>query len=223
MARVVVIENPQQRNGCLSSDMARYIARIPPRFQSFPEAVAALEAAPFVRDSGLEARGDGTCIPPQRSRIWPDSFNCWEATAHFAAEASRLLPDDWIVLIQDKTFGALRHVWPSLVFSGKLAPPGINPDMPIANAWYNDLFGGIHYAGDKVLRVFGAGGLSDQIAEAAGDSLPDWARTKEQLEAHIKEAQQRNVETPTENKPIQGESSVATVSISRVGAMDGAI
>ncbi|MFO0580514.1 MAG: hypothetical protein U1A78_41615 [Polyangia bacterium] len=55
-------------------------------------------------------------------------------------------------------------------------------DQP-AQAWYNDLFGGVHWAGDKVLRVFGMGTVSDSISSAAGDSLPDWARTADQQKA----------------------------------------
>mgnify|MGYP003595472543 CR=1 FL=1 len=50
----------------------------------------------------------------------------------------------------------------------------------VANAWYNDLLGGTHYVGDKVLRAFGLGGVSDTLADAEGDALPDYARTDEQ-------------------------------------------
>lgn len=183
MARILFIENPEQQGRCLSGDLATYIKSIPPRFDSVTSLVAAISAAPFETDEGgsaLSVAIDGECSPGQRSRIWPQSFNCWEATAHFAAEASRLLPQDWTIVIQDKTLNGRRHVWPSITFGNKLAP--INQIQPkqIANEWYNDLFGGIHYVGDKVLRVFGLGSISDQISSLAGDSLPDWARTEEQ-------------------------------------------
>lgn len=49
-----------------------------------------------------------------------------------------------------------------------------------ANAWYNDLLGGTHYVGDKVLRAFGLGGVSDTLADVEGDALPDYARTDDQ-------------------------------------------
>lgn len=52
-----------------------------------------------------------------------------------------------------------------------------------AQAWYNDLLGGTHWVGDKVLRAFGMGGLSDTLAGGEGDALPDWARTDEQKKA----------------------------------------
>lgn len=183
MARIVFIENPEQQGRCLSADLATYIKSIPPRFDSVTALVAAISAAPFETDEGgsaLSVAIDGQCSPGQRSRIWPQSFNCWESTAHFAAEASRLLPQDWTIVIQDKTLNGRRHVWPIITFGNKLAPiTQIQTKQP-ANEWYNDLFGGVHYVGDKVLRVFGLGSISDQISSLAGDSLPDWARTEEQ-------------------------------------------
>lgn len=179
-----MVENPSQRPGCLAVDMAKYIGRIPPRFDSFVALVDWLHKAPFVVDDGFEPGAGTTCRPRQRSRIWPRDYNCWEATAHLAAEGIRLLPDSWVILIQDRTFGQTRHVWPTISFSGKMAAPiGISNPLA-ANAWYNDLFGGIHWAGDKVLRFFGGGSISDSIATAAGDSLPDWARTDDQKKAH---------------------------------------
>jgi uncharacterized protein YceH (UPF0502 family) len=48
--------------------------------------------------------------------------------------------------------------------------------------WYNDVLGGVHFVGDKVLRVFGMADLADQLAEVEGDELPDWARTAKQKE-----------------------------------------
>lgn len=72
-------------------------------------------------------------------------------------------------------------------FSGgpERPPPGAPPVSQVftAQAWYNDLFGGIHLVGDKALRVFGVGALSDTIASGAGDALPDWARTDDQQKA----------------------------------------
>jgi hypothetical protein len=215
----MVIENPQQKY-CLQADMARYIARIPPRFGSLIELVNYLVSAPFVRDAlGTDDSGNA-CIPAQRSRIWPNDYNCWEATAHFAAEAARLLPDNWIVLIRDVTDGNKRHVWPTLILAGKLAPPGFGDGRPIANEWYNDLFGGIHFAGDKVLRFFGAGAVSDMIADKSGDALPDWARTSEQLARKATTTEASPI--PTE-QPSTAPIAAPIVPTNRPGAMDDAI
>jgi flagellar biosynthesis GTPase FlhF len=52
-----------------------------------------------------------------------------------------------------------------------------------AQAWYNDLLGGVHFVGDKVLRAFGAGQVSDMLSDAEGDELPDWSRTSDQKKA----------------------------------------
>ena len=64
--------------------------------------------------------------------------------------------------------------------SGFVGSAGAPPGAPPANAWYNDLLGGVHWVGDKVLRAFGVGELSDTLATTEGDALPDWARTEAQ-------------------------------------------
>ncbi len=64
--------------------------------------------------------------------------------------------------------------------SGFVGSAGAPPGAPPANAWYNDLLGGVHWVGDKVLRAFGSGELSDTLATTEGDALPDWARTEAQ-------------------------------------------
>lgn len=91
---------------------------------------------------------------------------------------------------------------PSAPDPGGGAPGRLPPGAPPANAIGNDLFGGVHLVGDKLLRAFGLGGLSDSIASAAGDELPDWARTqeqknqreREQLEAQKLELQKQKAE-----------------------------
>ena len=85
---------------------------------------------------------------------------------------------------------------------GTAAPGRLPPGAPPANGLGNDIFGGVHLVGDKLLRAFGLGGLSDSIASAAGDELPDWARTqeqknqreREQLEAQKLELQKQKAE-----------------------------
>src|SRR5262245_40647563 len=103
MARIVYIRNPTQPDDCLSVAMASYIRRIPPRFQSFTEAVAYLSRLKFEADDGRSG-GDTRCFPAQRARIWPQTMNCWEATAHLAAEAARLLPADFTLRVHDQNF-----------------------------------------------------------------------------------------------------------------------
>ncbi len=57
--------------------------------------------------------------------------------------------------------------------------PNARPS-PRANAVENDILGGFHFVGDKVLRIFGLGSVSDSLADVEGDALPDAARTEEQ-------------------------------------------
>ena len=71
---------------------------------------------------------------------------------------------------------------PSTPASGRL-PPGAPP----ANGFGNDVFGGVHLVGDKLLRAFGLGSVSDSIASTAGGELPDWARTEEQRSQRARE------------------------------------
>ena len=52
-----------------------------------------------------------------------------------------------------------------------------------ANAVENDVLGGVHFVGDKVLRILGLGSVSDQLAAAEGDALPDFALSDEQRKA----------------------------------------
>jgi hypothetical protein len=168
--------------------------------------------APVVFDNGEGPTVSG-CRPAQRSKIWPlDGMNCWEATAHFVgwAIAQQLEIE---IHIFDSYLGKIRHVFPAWRRIGSteqpaallLQPPvGVSPGQQgignltslgmartqdqggRAQAWYNDVLGGIHIVGDKVLKVFGQGELADSLADFEGDDLPDWARTKRQLEAKQK-------------------------------------
>jgi len=159
-------------------------------------------------------RGDGPstagCVPAQRSRIWPDDgLNCWEATAHLLGVA---FCHQWMLEfhVYDALVGSQRHVFPAIrplyCFEQMPEPLVIQPPIRTgksshslrhaAQAWYNDLLGGLHIVGDKVLRVFGAGELADELANVEGDELPDWARTAKQREQRaaeiIKQAAARN-------------------------------
>jgi hypothetical protein len=74
--------------------------------------------------------------------------------------------------------------------SGFVGSGTLPPGAPPANAWYNDLLGGAHWVGDKVLRAFGVGDLSDTLATTEGDALPDWARTEAQRKKAAEQKQQ---------------------------------
>lgn len=159
-------------------------------------------------------RGDGPsvsgCFPAQRSRIWPDDgLNCWEATAHLLGVA---FCHQWMLELHlfDAPVNGQRHVFPAVRplyrFSDLPVPLVLQPPVRTgkiesalknaAQAWQNDLLGGVHIVGDKVLRAFGAGDLADQLAKLEGDELPDWARTAKQREARaaelIKQAAAKN-------------------------------
>lgn len=170
MARILYIRNPSQPDDCLSGAMAAYIRRIPPRFALFTDAVAYLARAKFEADDG-KSGDDRRCYPAQRARIWPATFNCWEATAHIAAEGARLLPRDWIIRVHDQNYGAYRHVWATLELPGLLGP-----FRPAANGVAEDVLGGFHVVGKTALSVFGLGGVADRIEDLEGDALPDWAK-----------------------------------------------
>lgn len=78
--------------------------------------------------------------------------------------------------------------------SGFVGSGTLPPGAPPANAWYNDLLGGVHWVGDKVLRAFGVGELSDTLSTTEGDALPDWARTDGQRKKFAEQKQQEEEE-----------------------------
>lgn len=214
---MVYHEHPAQRGACLPGAFASYVTSIPLQgYDDLDSAWQAIRQRPFEADWGQVTGAcivspcplprvpsdatDARCSPPQRSRVWPDRMNCWEATAHFAAAAERFLPEQWTLHVWDRDLSnGTRHMWPSL-----LTPSGDHllvdlqtvaarkyPSKPYrglvkgvsttANGTGNDVLGGVHLAGDKVLRVIGLGGLSDALSKVEGDALPDWSRTEDQI------------------------------------------
>ncbi len=150
-------------------------------------------------------RGDGPsvsgCVPAQRSQIWPDDgLNCWEATAHLLGVG---LCHQWMLELHvfDALVNGQRHVFPAVRplyrFEDLPVPLVLQPPVQsgksgyalkhAAQAWQNDLLGGVHIVGDKVLRAFGVGDLADELAKLEGDELPEWARTAKQKEARAAE------------------------------------
>lgn len=193
-----------QPEGCLEG-LVSYAAQIAQNKHTFAfrtpySIIAWLWQQPVKLD-----RGDGPsvsgCVPAQRSRIWPDDgLNCWEATAHLLGVG---LCHQWMLELHvfDAQVSGQRHVFPAVrpLYRFEDLPVPIVLQPPIqtgksggalkhaAQAWQNDLLGGVHIVGDKVLRAFGVGDLADELAKLEGDELPDWARTAKQKEAHAAE------------------------------------
>ena len=62
----------------------------------------------------------------------------------------------------------------------------------------------MHFVGDKVLRVFGAGELADTLADVEGDALPDWARTAKQKQQRAAELIKRAAEESKREEARRG-------------------
>lgn len=213
---VVLHQHSGQEAACLEglTDYAARLARNKHAY-AFRDSYAILSwlwQQPVKLDTGDGPNVAG-CTPRQRSRIWPDDgLNCWEATAHLLAVA---MAQCWPIEfhIYDAPVNGQRHVFPAIRPLGCTdclpVPIVIQPpvktgksrqSMQYAQAWYNDLLGGVHVVGDKVLRIFGAGELSDSLAELEGDELPDWARTAKQKEQRAAELIKRAAEESKKGK-----------------------
>lgn len=198
LPRVILHQHSGQEESCLEG-LVEYACRIYRNKHTYgfsnPETILAwLLSQPVKLDSGVGPTVAG-CNPRQRSAIWPDDgLNCWEATAHLLAVAfCNRWPIDFHIF--DAKVGTQRHVFPAVApLESNLIPVPLVIQPPIRTnktsaslnraqaEWYNELLGGLHFVGDKVLRVFGVGELSDSLAELEGDELPDWARTAKQKE-----------------------------------------
>lgn len=163
------------------------------------DAVDWISSRRFNRDIGV-SDAESVCIPAQRQRIWPSDLNCWEATAHFAAEAIAILPDDYTIVIKDATRGRFRHVWPTIELPGILAPL----DAQYANDVGRDIFGGIHVAGRIALDAFGLDRLGG-ILEDVNPYLPEWSRRNPKPNARPEEQRAQS-----EEKRAQKESASPT-------------
>lgn len=202
--RVYLVQRNAQPDSCLAG-LLRYAERISERQKSAEFADPSsllrwLRAQRVVLDAG-SGRQESGCNPAQRSEIWPEfGMNCWEATAHFLGVAIR---QRWPVeiFVFDALVNGQRHVFPAWRALGSqqvpvplvLQPPirtgksAVGLTGALAQGeWYNDVLGAFHFVGDKVLRVFGAGGAADELAKLEGDALPDWARTDEQKQQYRK-------------------------------------
>lgn len=195
MPRLILHEHPGQSGGCLPS-MVRYAQRIPVRFKTLEEVATFLRAQPYEADPGLEESAVpvpeymfSDCDPWQRERIWPPTFNCWEAVGHWLAHALALLKGNEVVEIWDRTLPTGgRHVWPTLQrddgvwlvqVEGQTRPfRGSWPKA--ANAGWEDVFGFLHLAGKETLGLFlgndRAAPLVQMSERAWGSNIADWSK-----------------------------------------------
>lgn len=207
--RVYLVERTDQPGSCLRG-LLRYAETIAssPQTQAFPTPAAMIEwlrRQPVKLDEG-SGRQEAGCSPAQRSEVWPEfGLNCWEATAHFLGAAiAHGWP--WEIFVFDAPVNGQRHVFPAyraIDDPGIPEPVVLQPPVrtgksqtglrhALAQAeWYEDLLGGLHFVGDKVLRVFGAGAVADELANLEDDALPDWSRTPEQRAAQAKRRAER--------------------------------
>lgn len=223
LPRVVLHQHSGQQADCLAG-LVEYAAKIATNKHTFafqyPEQIIGwLWRQPVKLDLG-EGPTVAGCHPAQRSRIWPDNgLNCWEAVAHLLGVA---FCNSWPIEfhIYDARIGNQRHVFPAIrplhAMSDNPIPIVIQPPVRTGKsglslqaaqaAWYNDLLGGVHFVGDKVLRVFGMGDLSDQLADLEADELPDWARTAKQKEQRATQLLKQAAAQDKANKSINLET-----------------
>lgn len=191
---IVLHGNPTQSEACLLG-LVGYAQRIAmergdvfAQLGSFRSVVDYIRSRPFEADDGESRRGVRLCVPVQRARIWPRTFNCFEATAHaLAAFMFWGLVEYLDFHVFDKLLSArTRHVWPVVVDpeTGRGWIIVLDSRVPrqhrrmLANDWYNDLLGGLHKVGSVVLSAYGMGKAAETLEDAWGDNLPEWARNK---------------------------------------------
>ena len=208
MPLLVLHEHPEQTGRCLAS-LVSYAQQIPIKFHTIEEAATFIRSQPFEYDAGIgdsvnsaKEYNHSQCNPLQRQRIWPSSYNCWEATAHWLAHALKLLKSEEVIVdIWDRTLSnGVRHVWPTLAREDGIwlvqleherqrpnvmcikAPceEGNRRPRPAANIGWEDVFGALHYAGAGVLGFFLGADRSAPIVQAAeqawGSNIADWSK-----------------------------------------------
>lgn len=219
---VITHQHAGQEYQCLSG-LVDYAATIASNkhtysFQSPEQIISWLWRQPIKLDHG-EGPTTAGCRPAQRSRVWPDDgLNCWEAVAHLLGVA---FCHAWRIEFHvfDAIVGSQRHVFPAirpLAHRNELPEPlviqppastgrslfGLRAD--IAQAWYNDLLGTVHFVGDKLLTAYGLSSISDTLSEIEGDELPNWSRTQKQRDKRaaelIKKAADGNMGSNSERR-----------------------
>ena len=201
---IVLHGNPSQSDACLlglvrfAQRIARDAGDVFAQLGSFRAVVDYIRSRPFEPDDGTACDGVTTCTPIQRARIWPATFNCFEATTHaLAAFLYWGLADYLEFHVFDKNLSErTRHVWPVVVDpeTGRGWIIILDSVVPrqhgrlLANDWYNDVLGGIHSIGRIALSAFGMSKAADTPETAWGDNLPDWARSNDKPRGGKKES-----------------------------------
>ena len=196
MPKLILHEHPEQNGGCLES-LVRYAQTIPLRFSTLEDIAVYLRNRPFQRDAGLlesavpvdDYKLSG-CTPWQRQRVWPDAYNCWEATAHFLRHALQLLKGDEIIEIWDRTLPTgSRHVWPTLKNKAGIwlvqlegrPTTAHGHDVKAANFGWEDVLGGVHAVGAGVLGFFLGADRAAPIVQQAeklwGSNIAEWSKS----------------------------------------------
>lgn len=214
---VILHNNPSQAQDCLVG-LVRYSRRIIgeggreyDRLGSFPAVVRHIRACPYEADDGTAQRGVTACSPIQRARIWPDTFNCFEATAHAVGAAMHFGLSgalEWHVFDRNLS-PRTRHVWPVCVDRATARGWIIVLDSVVprthrrilANDWYTIPLGVVHKVGRVALSVYGMDKAGQQLEKVWGDRLPDWARDEGGQKKPRAKAQQRKPQAPTTQQP----------------------
>ena len=191
---IVLHGNPQQSEACLLG-LVGFAQRLAQegsdgyaQLGGFQAVVDYIRSRPFEADDGSARSGVRSCVPIQRARMWPSTFNCFEATAHaLGAFIFWGLVEHVDFHVFDKNLSArTRHVWPVVVDpeTGRGWIVVLDSRVPrqhrrmLANDWYNDVLGGLHKIGSIALKAYGMSDVADTMEEGWGDNLPDWAKNK---------------------------------------------
>jgi hypothetical protein len=173
---------------------------------SFPAVVQHIRRRPFQPDDGTAQKGVRACVPIQRARMWPHTFNCFEATAHaLGAFLHWNLIAHWDFHVFDRNLGPrTRHVWPVVVDPVRVQGWIIVLDSVVprqhgqimANDWYNDVLGGVHKVGRVVLKLYGLDSVGEASEKAWGNNLPKWARDEKKKDAPTNEKNKKRNALP---------------------------
>lgn len=195
MPHLILHENKRQSGNCLIS-LVQYAERIPVRFNTLEDTAVFLRAQTYEEDPGLEESAvpvpdyqHSACKPWQRERVWPSTYNCWEAVAHWLAHALKLLNGNEVVEIWDRILPTgSRHVWPVLERADGIYLVQLEGKRPVARAQgmkpanfgWEDAFGFLHLAGKETLGLFLGNDRAAPIVKfsenAWGDHIADWSK-----------------------------------------------
>jgi hypothetical protein len=133
--------------------------------------------------------------------MWPDTFNCFEATAHaLGAFLYWHLIEHLDFHVFDRNLGPrTRHVWPVVMDPEHVRGWIIVLDSVVprrhgqilANDWYNDVLGGVHKVGRVALKLYGLDSVGEASEKMWGNNLPNWAREEKKKDAPTDDKQKQ--------------------------------